>query len=364
MSLDKGHIDLEQLQSYFEGKLSVEEMHALEMRAQSDPFLYEAMEGFDENPAGLNQVEKLKKKELLRSKSFFGSRTITVLLVACLVYVVALLIQPDVPENNYLTEQDDASEVSEVEVIPLSIDTFEYASEEEQITISEITDNKKLIQESQEHVSDPLENPNDIIDIDDPVIEDDHDIIPEGNHQEMTNYAPSIYQHELYVVDYRKLNRKRNEISYTKYELSGVSAQFEDENARDNQDLIEKQVEIPYMEYLETSMRYFSHGKYKKALNRYTTILEQYPHDLNAHFYGALCYYGLKQYDKSLSYFNAVLEDEQAEGFVAFREEAKWYKAKTLVKLGKKNDARIVLDEIIMEGLFYSKDAITLKSKL
>ena len=69
-------------------------------------------------------------------------------------------------------------------------------------------------------------------------------------------------------------------------------------------------------------------------------------------------------YDFSCRIRSLVRQWTGIPGFVAFREEAKWYKAKTLVKLGKKKEAIGILDEIIAEGMFYSKDAIKLKSTL
>ena len=168
----------------------------------------------------------------------------------------------------------------------------------------------------------------------------------------------------MYVVDYREIERKNKVINYTRYEFTGLSAEFEDELARENQYDRETQVEVPYMEYLERSMYYFSKAQYKNALNRYLTILEQYPKDLNAHFYGALCYYNMKQYEKALDLFTRMQTYEDEEEFIAFRQDAKWYQVKTLIKLGRKSEAKNLLEEIIAEGLFYAEDAIKLKASL
>ena len=107
-------------------------------------------------------------------------------------------------------------------------------------------------------------------------------------------------------------------------------------------------------------MEYFKDGYYKKALNRYKTILEQYPEDANALFYGGLCYYNMKKYNKSISYFDEIATIK----LNAFKEEAKWYKSKSLIKLGLIKEAIIVLDENIMAGGFYAEDAMEVKREM
>lgn len=359
------HIDPKQLADYFAGKLSEADKHALEMQAQEDPFLYEAMEGYQADPSALDRLQELLKANASRGSSFFGARTLSVLAVACAVYILALLIRPTIESNPDQKELVETEQIQEVEIVPVSIDTFVLADIDEQITAQEIVSNKQQIQVQQENLQEANDQVEDeIIHIDENHVEDEHDLIPEVEDQNLVVYAPSIFQYDLYVVDYRKIDRKKSGVTYTRYEFTGLSAEFEDEIARDNNELTEKEVEIPYIDYLETSMYYFSKGQYKKALNRYLTILEQYPDDLNAHFYGALCYYSMRKYDKSIDFFDRVLSEEFNQDFIAFREEAKWYKAKSLVKLGKRNDATIILDEIIMEGQFYAKEAIELKSSL
>ena len=366
MSLKNDHIDLKRLQDYFDGKMSPEEMHALEMEAQNDPFLYEAMEGYQAHPEGLSRVSELQQSQTQGGSNIFGKTILGIVGVAAVIYIVAEIVRPDIvdPKSNEIVVADSAS-FEEVEIIPESIDTFIYAEEEEQITPEEIKNSKPLLEESNVELAEIIESTPDIIKIDeDPEIEHDNELIPETENKTTSLQAPFIYQYDLYVVDYRQIDRKKEDISYTRYEFTGLSAEFEDELARENAYDRETEVEVPYMEYLERSMYYFSRGQYKKALNRYITILEQYSEDLNAHFYGALCYYDMKQYNKALELFENMQKFEKQEGFIAFRQEAKWYQAKTLLQLNRNSEAIKILDQIIAEGLFYSKDAIKLKAKL
>lgn len=364
MNANKSHIEIEKIADYFAGKLSNVDMQALEAEALNDPFLYEAMEGYADHPEGINRVRLLKKRELARSKSFFGSRTLVVLGSAILIYLLAILLRPEIQENDIQALTGEEINLNEFELIPESIDTFQFAAIEEQITAKEIVQNKSKIKEQQDSVIKSSSDLPDVVLVDDVKPNDPNmQIEPENITKSMTVYAPSIFQFNLYVVDYSRIERKQT-ISYTKHVLSGLSAEFESESTQNRTELIEQVVDIPYMNYLETSMNFFSSGDLKKALNRYLTILEQYPDDLNAHFYGGLCYLNMKKYDLALNSFERTLSIEKQAEFVAFREEAKWYKAKTLIKLGRNSEAKELLNEIIIEGQFYTQKAIKLKSSL
>jgi tetratricopeptide (TPR) repeat protein len=364
MSLNKKNINFNLIERYFSGDLSAAEKNALEKKAMDDPILYEAMEGFEENPQGLERFKKINSSSQKTTKFSFASRTISVLIVAVCAYLVSIyLYEPRQSTGIEETTPEPILELVEVDVIPDAIDTFIIVEEKEQIALSEIVKNKKIIEEDNPVKSADLE--------DELIVIDEHDesdinyeLEEEYGEKGFTEYAPSVYIDELYVVDYRKLNRKRKEINYIKYEFSGLSAEFESEDSQSKTELIEKEVKIPYTEYLRVSMEYFSNRKFKKALNRYTTILEQYPSDLNALFYGGLCYYNMSKFEEAIAYFELGLSIEKSANFLAFRQEIKWYTAKSLIKLNRINKAKSILDEIIAEGLFYSKDAISLKKSI
>lgn len=368
MSNPNEHIDFSLIEKYFSGKMSSSEMHAFEMKAQSDPFLYEAMEGYSENPKALEHIKRHISKQKKVSKSFFGSRTIAVLGVACGLYLIAwIFYNPSKPNENISDTNDisDLNDLIEVELVPESIDSFKIVQVIDQIAISELVDNQNSLDTKKNDSQDSFVVYHDVITFD-----EDHEVVEyfeieeEFSQQNITVYAPSVYLEDLYVVDYREIKRSGTKINYTKYELSGVSAAFESDSLRDRTELVEKQVEVPYVDYLETSMYYFSRSKFKKGLNRYLTILEQYPKDLNALFYGGHCYFNMKKYQEAKNFFELALEYEKEKGFVAFAEESKWYLAKTLIKLKNFGQAKKILDEIIMEGQFYAKDAIKLKDSI
>ena len=107
-------------------------------------------------------------------------------------------------------------------------------------------------------------------------------------------------------------------------------------------------------------MSFFAESQFKKSLNRYLLILEQYPNDLNALFYGGLSYYNLGKFEKSMTFFDQILNGKES----VFIEETSWYKTKCLIQLDRKQEAQELLDEIIASGGFYTKQAIQLKRTL
>ena len=152
MSANKEHIDLKRLKDYFSGNMSAEEMHAMEIEAQHDPFLFEAMEGYESFPDGLERVNKLKQQSAKSGRSFFGKGTLTIIGITTIVYLTALLIKPEINEPKAAPETAgrDVQSYQEIEVLPMDIDTFVYAEEIDQITPQEIIKSKPAIVESNE----------------------------------------------------------------------------------------------------------------------------------------------------------------------------------------------------------------------
>ena len=125
-------------------------------------------------------------------------------------------------------------------------------------------------------------------------------------------------------------------------------------------ELIEQTVQVGYLDYLEETIYYFSKDKYKNALKRINIISKQYKHDLNALFYGGLCYYNLGNHNKALNQFDLIINL----GDGPFTQEAYWYKAKTEIQLENIKSAKKTLKYIITQNGFYSKQAIELVNTL
>ncbi|MCC7454958.1 MAG: tetratricopeptide repeat protein, partial [Crocinitomix sp.] len=245
---------------------------------------------------------------------------------------------------------------NEYQLIPEEIDTLEFIEKTEIITISEVKKKQDL------QLTKPVNGEPELIAIEDDETDQDEFRIEKEQiswRRPGQETPTTLYYFDLMVVDYRTIKRTNNNIHYTRHELTGIAADQENGSV-ERKDLIETEVEIPYMSYLNKTMEYFSKSNFKQALTRFLIIIEQYPADANALFYGGLSYFNLGQYEEAINFFNKVL----ASNLYIFQEESLWYKTKALLKLNKKAEANLLLDELIIRDGFYVQDAIQLKKQI
>lgn len=77
------------------------------------------------------------------------------------------------------------------------------------------------------------------------------------------------------------------------------------------------------------------------------------PNNLQAHFYAALCFMEIDQHTAALFHLDRILAQPQN----SLTEEAKWYKSIALMRLGKRKEAKSMLEEIRIEGGKRKSDA-------
>jgi tetratricopeptide (TPR) repeat protein len=143
------------------------------------------------------------------------------------------------------------------------------------------------------------------------------------------------------VVDYRYY-RKRGRTENKPYDENDLSVQ---------------QLQIPYINLLNKSIDCFAKQQYKLALLYFDEILQTYPDDANALFYGAMSLYNLQEYEQAASRFIKL----QSIPFANFSEEAEWYLLRAYQQL-KKEAAFSSLRKIIIEQKgFYAQKATNLE---
>jgi TolA-binding protein len=165
-----------------------------------------------------------------------------------------------------------------------------------------------------------------------------------------TSLGKELYLYDLKVIDYR-IYRAKPEINTKQTLLTGTPANVGD--LPEETSLEWENIEVPYIEYLSKSMEYFSKGQNKRALTRFLEILNTYPDDLNANFYAGLCYYNLKAYNSAISHFDNCSNSD----FINFYEEQEWYKAKCYLANNQKEEAKVLLKQIVAEKGFYANQA-------
>ncbi len=352
------------IQKYLSGKMNAAEKNAFEKQALADPFLQEALEGFEKFPAGIETVNRKlsqTKKSGNSYKLIGGVTLMTVVLVILTVWYFKpepdLSVKNEEPKtSNEVQEQVDQEQ--EFDLIPMALETLQVVNEVDLIKQSEIVQNQT--EQSEIKKTQSASNSNDKIELlDIKVIDDSEEKVTDVI--EIKNKAyPFVYFYDLAVVDYRGDENRLQTIEKTTYVTTGLSANYENNEAKASTDLVEKISKVAYMDYLEESMWYFSKAKYKNALNRFNVILEQYPNDLNALFYGGLTNFNFGRYELALDSFNAIIN----QGDNPFYQDAIWYRVKSNLKLNHPAQAKSDLEYLSLNSEYYQTKALELLQKI
>jgi len=99
---------------------------------------------------------------------------------------------------------------------------------------------------------------------------------------------------------------------------------------------------------------------YEEALKDFSDYLKYKPTDFEIRYKYGFAYYKLKKYSKAVTQFDKLIN----ESINPYVDHAEWYKAKSLVKLGRNTDAKVVLNKIIVKNGKYQNQALDLLNSL
>lgn len=347
----------EETQRWLDGKGDAALNRKMEEQLAEDDLTAEGLDGLSADPGALSVLpDNLFKTNTHASKgtSIYKILFWPTLAIACISIVVLVANQSEksnekTAHHTPLTESGTPI-TSSTEIDQKEIDDAEPISEPEQITYAKTkADQPKtvILQKTEVEINPVKENEALLT----PVETKKADNIESGTDEK---YARSnvrfTYFNDLKVIDYGDLYT--TDIKKTEIVLTGTPANIGDASTT-NTEVETRTVYIPYEKFLRESMGEFSRNQYKTALKNYITIIQHYPDDLNAHFYGGLCYYNLGKFDKAIQSFDKCIHN----AFSTFEEEAEWYKALSLIKLSKKENAKELLQIIIAKKGFYSERA-------
>jgi tetratricopeptide (TPR) repeat protein len=356
-SLNHNQIPFGKIEKYVHGKMTSAQKNEFEKHALNDVFLQDAIDGYLNNPSALsyyNKKLKSKYKVFSNAKYYFLTFTLLFILITGVLVLNHNTKKHKLLVNNNLTNKKDSTTITEFEVLPLEIDTLESIEVKKQIIHKEIvqTQNQKKDFNSAETSKFNSAQKIELLDVQE--IEDDDNVEPTS--QNKTKIYPFLYFYDIAVVDYTKYENRTKTISKTTYVLTGTQAIYENNDSKQSSELTQKKVDVAYMDYLEKSIYYFSKHQYKKALNRFQIINQQYKNDLNALFYGGLSNYNLGRYDNAIEDFTQIINLNKN----PFYDDALWYRAKTYLQVNQKNKAKIDLKKLALYSTFYQKQALNL----
>lgn len=337
----------EEISSYIKGGTS-KRKHEIEKKSLQSDFDADALEGWSNTKLTPNEGLKRIDRKFISSKKALLFTVITAVLTISTVLILFFGNQ-----NKNQVQQVVQLTVEESDLnLSSSIDTITSASIKQQVKPSVIKEDfveKKKIDNPPSNPTNHKNNANEVTVNDLPILSLDLPKVTVAvKHSEQ---AKEIFLADFKLIDYRAY-RSKPEIQAKMLVLSGLPANMENENSQ-AEEMEYKDVNIPYIDYIEKTMRVFGKADYKKTLTRTEIILQTYPDDINALFYSGLCQYNLGQYDAAMDRFYKVLNHNYSN----FNEEAEWYLALSYLAKGEKSKAKSIFEMIVKNDSYYSKQA-------
>ena len=110
---------------------------------------------------------------------------------------------------------------------------------------------------------------------------------------------------------------------------------------------------LHYNAFMDDALDKFVRNDHKGCLEELRFLLNQYPDDVNALFYAGLCSYNLGLNVRAKDFLHRAATHPVD----VFDEEAQWYYALTLERIGDRDAAQDAFDRISQQGGFYAPRA-------
>jgi TolA-binding protein len=337
-------LNKESINNYIKGDAKVR--NKMERATFDDDFESEALDGWALEGADLKSIESIKKK--LYPKKL-GAITFSLVFIA---FVISLLFvfsrnQQNAKSNLHaINNKDQIQSQNNLNENRVKVNQTKQLTEPKQI--------KKDFR-AQRKINHMVSIDNNLQKLEETSIEKLplKEIEPIKTGLKPTNKAKETYLLDFKVLDYRYYRSKPLDKKIDV--LNGTPA---DQESKNNMEIEPKYaVEVSYFNFLEKSLHYFEKKKYSEAASRFKEILQTYPDDVNALFYGALCYYNSGEFFES----EKLLLRLEVNKYSNFEEESQWYLCLTYKSLEKKSQYTKLKEQIILKNGFYSKKARDLK---
>lgn len=375
---NRGPLTEQEIKDYLSGKLNDKQRKEIELKMGQDEFNMTAMEGFEETPEAMKGFENIKGQvhtsiaKKGKKWQFYHTVILSIVLMGATMLSGKFLF-PDHGQTT-LPEEDQQEETSPEENSTIESPVIVEELSDEEIEKSVVLDPINIVH-AKEVISaspviidsalqvDPLKEElaiKESIEIKKVANSSLNNIEVPTKDEIVYSNVPLIYMKNFLLVDYSKIYI--NPPTLEQQQIFGTSPALEnkDDSLSDVFDSNIQTVVITYKDYLRETQELFEQHEFKSALKRYKVILNKYPEDLNAHFYSALCYYNIGQYDLAIQHFKIAKNHP----YNTFQIDAEWYLAKTFYQIGKKESCKKLLNKIIEEGQYYTPQAKALLEKL
>lgn len=324
---------LEEIKGYHEGSLTDARSREIEMLALEHPLVADALEGFAEIPAYGSVPESL----LLQSKSWLWrlsgwfSAGVAVVAIGVAVYLQRFEepsgpVKAISPDTAALEAQGRQAELTQ----PQAVSKWEGTVKQKTQTSSNKTQQQApkadsaragepvaALKPRQIGVVSSAQATNDSPEFWPSYTEDDGVVLKHIKNYKVVDYGAMRHDHWKPIEPV----------------LEGTPAS--EAGPKQVQELQDQPLHIPYLRFIQTCIEAYYDGQTKRCLQHFATVLEQYPDDVNAQFYSAMCFFNRGEYANALRYYDMSLANETR----SFGEESLYYKAMSLKKLGKSSEA-------------------------
>ncbi|HCT30917.1 MAG TPA: hypothetical protein DIW31_09320 [Bacteroidales bacterium] len=125
-------------------------------------------------------------------------------------------------------------------------------------------------------------------------------------------------------------------------------------NARESRTKLgSKDETLSYSDRVQAAMRLYEKKKYEAALNAFNLIISEFSSNDSILFSKSVCYYHLTRFDEAISILKYLIENPQTELF----DEARWYYALSLIGAQKRDEAIVILEQLIDDNSSHKRDA-------
>lgn len=339
------------MERYARGSLSSAEQHALEIIAQNDPLVADAMEGIA-MPGAIDALRDLAaspRRGMSRAWIRGGMAGAILITGVALSFFIGASERPK--RNTPVAHVRGSSPVHPAEVVKRTDSLLRKVHREiERTTPQEIPAPRPTTEPERFLLRDSAS-----------VAHMDH-IPPRVAHVGPEPSAPGpghavmhhlVFRHGLKLVHPDELYPAAEPLLFS----MATPASQESASAGDPMNLTDRLAARPsgvdYLDYMGSVLKEFEAGNSEGALDDLFFLLQQYPDDVNAQFYVGQCCYNLGLMARARDWFGTV----QRNKVDAFNEEADWYETLASERLEGRGSVRPRLERIAHEGGFYSAQA-------
>ncbi len=352
----RGPLTSEQIQRYAQGEGSPAERHEVELHAESDPLVREAIDGLwmPGAPKALADLRKHRPAKGRASGWLIAGGVLIVIVGLGWTFLRSDPSAMDATSRPIIGAKNEPGRSIVHATLP---DTQRLALKVELAKGRALPKDEQAGHQGAEHfmaahAAAPVRNDPEPVPA--PIASLAVEVRPDHSTDAPTSLAPPrssrklLFLHDLELVDPSELYPTDPRLVMNEH---AVDARFADAAERDH--TTDEQVTAGYSDFMEQAMAKFAQGDRLGCLEDLMFLLDQFPDDVNALFYAGLCAYDLGSFARAERYLDRV----QHHTIDTYHEEAAWYYAQCIERSRGPVAARELFDRIAKANGFYAVKA-------